>query len=141
MIKVQTIDQVSVAARLLRDMYIELHGDDCSTDILDYRRYIHNYEHVYIGDNDECLLLLKDITPKLLPITTKLWDGEAVYIIPEKRRSRTLAMMYKFMFDNFEGEVVGMVHPDSLHNEVVAKRGNYVGTVYSFNKETFRKDI
>ena len=136
---VQTLDQVSTASRLLRDMYIELHGEECSTDILDYKRYIHQYEHAYIGDQCECLLLMKDITPKLL-VSTKLWDGEAVYIIPEKRKGRTLAKMYDFMFDNFEGDIVGMVHPDSEHDAVVAKRGNYIGTVYSFNKQTFRKD-
>ena len=139
MIHIQTIDQVEVASRLLRDMYIEVYGEECSTDILDYKRYLHNYDHAYIGKDNECLLLMKDITPKLVNCE-KRWDGEAVYIIPERRKSRTLSMMYAFMFDNFEGEVAGMIHPDSEHNAVVAKRGKYIGSVYSFNKETFGKD-
>ena len=106
---------------------------------MDYKRYIHKYGHAYIGENDECLLLMKETTPKLL-IGSRLWDGEAVYVIPEMRKGKTLYSMYQFMFNNFEGEIVGLVAPGSEHTDIVAKRGRYIGSAYTFNRDTFRKD-
>ncbi len=139
MIKVTTSADTIVAGNLLFAMYNEVFPDICSEHIVDYVEYIESCEHVYIGDEGECLLIVKDVTPKLLNIPT-LWDGEAVYIIPNKRKGKLLKEMYDFMFETFEGNFVGMVNKGSEHESVVAKRGEFYGTTYIFNKDTFGKD-
>ncbi len=142
MIRVTTDDlnAIVTASALLKDMYVEVYGDNCSKNDSEYLDYIMDHPNVFIGENNDCLLLVKDATPTLL-LEGKLWDGEAVYIVPEKRKSKLLYAMYQFMFDTFEGSIVGMVSPGSEHDSVVAKRGKLLGTMYTFNKETFKKGI
>jgi hypothetical protein len=138
MIKVTSTKHIHIAAKLLQDMYNEIYTDKCSTDFEEYVDYIKSKEYVYIGDMGECLLIMKDVTPRLLQ-GDKLWDGEAVYIRPKFRKGKTLSNMYKFMFKNFKGSFIGMVEPYSEHLDVVSKRGKLRGIVYVFTAEDFKK--
>jgi len=123
--------ELLLVATMLMAMYEEVSPDTMSQDIHDYVMYLETYTHAYFDHRG--FILVKDITPKLLTGMTTLWDGEAVYILPEYRKTRALREYYNFLFDTFQGDVIGMVHPDSEHNSVVSKRGELVGTVYKVN--------
>jgi len=122
---------------MLYDMHDEK-GLPYVTDLMAHIDYIDSKEEVHFDERG--FIVMSNISSPLLVDQPKQWLGEIVYIKPKFRKTRALSDYYSYMFDNFEGEILGMVEVGTDHMPVVAKRGREIGRLFTFNKNTFKKD-
>lgn len=128
------LSDVTLIAEYLRSMYLELDPEDTIDDRELFRLLASSYIldcHV-IFDQRGCFIM-KDETPRVK--RTTLWNGVAVYIKPEFRKSSALREYYDFMFANFEGTIMGFTEVNSEHNKVLLKRHKLLGYVYGLNRQ------
>lgn len=131
---IKKIEDKILLASFLKAMYNELQPDSAK----DFQPYVDMAEK-YLA-NDYCftdnkhrgMFIMKDESVPALP--TRLWNGVAVYIKPEYRKSRLLKEFYAYMFDNFKGTIMGYTEVNSEHNKVLLKRHNLLGYVYEMNR-------
>jgi hypothetical protein len=89
-------------------------------------------DKVFIDENKRSLFIMRDVSSPVL--NQKLYDGVSVYIKPKFRKTRLLKEMYDFMFDNFDGDIIGMTDIKSEHNEVLTKRHEILGVLYKLKR-------
>ena len=132
--KIIKLKDKEILAKFLKDMYDELF-DNNSQDLKVYvemaDRYIKDC-FVFTDENYKGFYIIKDSTIPALPI--KRWEGLAVYIKPEYRKTKLLANFYNHMFKSFEGDILGFVEPSSDHLNVLKKRHTLVGHIYILNR-------
>ena len=127
------ISDVHKLANMLKAMYQEI-SPLASNEDKKYEQLAEKHikeDYVYLLD-DKAFYIVKDVSVPV--IDRKMWDGVSVYIKPEYRKGRALSSMYKHMFKTFDGDIIGMVEPNSEHLPVVAKRHTLVGYLYKMNR-------
>ena len=119
-------------AQMYRDMYLELMPEQCKKDIQSYidrmKYFIKNYD-VWVDTQLRGFFAIKEITDPITP-NKILYDGMSVYIKPEYRKTKLLYYFYNCMFDNYKGDIIGFVAPNSEHLKVLKKRHKLLGFNY-----------
>jgi len=126
--------KVLLIASLLFNMYNEVDINNSSKNIEDYKNLALSHidkDFVFLYSN-KALFIMRDVTSPV--INKKLWDGVSVYIKPEYRNTKILSKLYKYMFANFEGTIIGFVNAGSNHEEIVKKRNKKLGCIYELNR-------
>lgn len=127
------ISDVSKLSTMLKAMYQEVSpyasNDDSKYLALAEKHIKEDYVYFY---EDKSFYIVKDVS---VPVIDKqMWDGVSVYVKPEYRKGRALSLMYKHMFETFQGDIIGMVEPNSEHLPVVSKRHELIGYLYKMNR-------
>lgn len=126
---------IKIVAQLLFDMYQEVQPTLASKEISLYfslaRKYILNND-VWLDENSNGLFIMKNESIDVL--NQKLWNGVAVYIKPSHRKTKLLKSFYDFMFENYDGTIMGFTDVNSEHNKVLMKRHKLLGYVYELNR-------
>ena len=128
------LSDVDIIAEYLRSMYLELDPEDTIDDWELFKSLASNYIYSsYVFWDSRGFFIVKEETP--IVKRTTLWNGVAVYIKPEFRKSKALKEYYSFMFANFEGTIMGFTEVNSEHNKVLLKRHKLLGYVYGLNRQ------
>lgn len=133
-IRKATLDDSSLVSLLLYRMYTEVAGERASQNLEDYKelyKYHLSNDQVFLYE-DKAVFVMRDVSISVIDM--QMWDGVSVYILPEYRKTKILYELYKYMFANFSGSIVGFVEPNSKHYKVVSKRNRLVGYVYELNR-------
>jgi len=118
---------------LLKAMYFELDSSAYKEDITSWLALasMHLERDIVILDHRGFFIMREET----LPINKeRIWNGVSVYIKPEFRKSKALKEYYKYMFDNFNGTILGFTEVNSEHNKVLLKRHKLLGYVYGLNR-------
>jgi hypothetical protein len=130
-----TLQDLDVLSELSKKMHKELFGDLASNDIALYndmiKKHIENNYVIIDKENRGFFIMVDDSVPVINQVR---WSGISIYILPEFRKSKLLSNMYKYMFSNFNGIIVGFTEANSEHNKVLIKRHRLLGYVYEINR-------
>lgn len=131
--QVAKLSNVDLIADMLRAMYLELDPVDTIDDWELFRSLASNYIYTanVIFDHRGCFVM-KEETP--IVKRTPLWNGVAVYIKPEFRKTKALKEYYTYMFEHFKGSIMGFTEVNSEHNKVLLKRHKLLGYVYELHR-------
>lgn len=131
--QVAKLSNVDLIADMLRAMYLELDPVDTIDDWELFRSLASNY--IYTANvvfDHRGFFIMKEETP--IVKRTPLWNGVAVYIKPEFRKTKALKEYYTYMFENFKGSIMGFTEVNSEHNKVLLKRHKLLGYVYELHR-------
>lgn len=124
-----TSNDIDKVAELLRAMYIEVSPTDTIDNLELFKQLALSYlEKAFIIIDERGFFIVQDETP--IVKKTKIWNGVAVYIKPEFRKTTALRDFYNFMFNTFAGTIMGFTEANSEHNKVLLKRHKLLGYVY-----------
>jgi len=131
--EVAKLSNVDAIADMLRAMYLELDPEDTIDDWELFRSLASDYIYTatVIFDQRGCFIMKEETT---IVKRTTLWNGVAVYIKPEFRKTKALKEYYEYMFKNFKGSIMGFTEINSEHNKVLLKRHKLLGYVYELHK-------
>jgi len=121
-------------ATMLKEMYTELQPE-ASDNFSLYLELAENYlvnAYCFTDEANRGMFIMRDESVSVLP--NKLWNGVAVYIKPEYRKTKLLKEFYTYMFKRFEGTIMGYTEVNSEHNKVLLKRHKLLGYVYEINR-------
>ena len=133
--RIATISDIKEISEMLYGMYNEVQPELASKDLTKYYELAEFHlekDFVYIDEENRSVLIMRDITSPV--VNKKIYDGVSVYIKPSFRKSKLLSQMYKFMFENFDGTIIGYTEFSSEHNDVLIKRHKLMGYVYELNR-------
>lgn len=134
--ELKTSVNIKNLASLLFSMYTEV-DEKAVTDLNKYEELASEHlknDRVFIYGDYKALFIMRDVTSPV--IDRQLWDGVSVYIKPEYRNTPILSKLYSYMFENFNGDIVGFVHSGSLHEKIVNKRHVKLGSLYVLNRRS-----
>lgn len=132
--KAESKDLIALSMMLM-SMYKELMPGKCSLAESAYRKEMRRYLlRDYVGIIDDVgFYVIKDVSTAIL--LDKRYEGIAVYIKPEARKSRALSIMYNHMFKTFtDGDIYGFVEPNSEHLNVLTKRHDLLGHIFKLKR-------
>lgn len=122
-------------SNMLFAMYNEIQPEIASKDTGKYLELAKKHlkeDFVYIDEKNRGFFIMRDVSSPVL--NRILYDGVSVYIKPEFRKSKLLKEMYDYMFESFDGVIVGYTDINSEHNDVLLKRHKLLGYVYELNR-------
>lgn len=122
-------------SKMLYEMYNEVQPLKATKDIKKYEKLLQEHlenDLVFIDSKNRGFFIMRDIS---IPVIDEvMWEGVSVYIKPEFRKTKLLSKMYKYMFKNFIGDIIGFTDYNSNHNEILQKRHDILGIVYILNR-------
>lgn len=124
---------------MIYDMYHEVQPSLATNDIEKYKQLLNNHfknDIILIDDKERSFFIMRDESSIVL--NQKIWNGVSVYIKPQYRKSRILLDMYKYMFENFKGTIIGFTDVNSEHNKVLQRKNKILGTVYILNEKDYK---
>lgn len=129
-----TLKDIDFVSDMLFQMYNEVISELMSDDIQKYKELA----TIYIKENDvwidnRGIFVIRDETNPVLKV--KMWNGVAVYIKKEYRKTKALKDFYEVMFNNYDGIIMGYTEAKSEHNKVLMKRHKLLGYVYEMERE------
>lgn len=129
-----SIKHLELVSTMLYSMYTEVEPELASKSFPDYvelgKEHLKN-DDVYLYE-DKAMFIMRDISSPV--INRQMWDGVSVYIRPNYRNTKILSELYKYMFDNYQGTIIGFVEPNSKHYNIVSKRNKLMGYLYQLNR-------
>jgi len=136
MIILANVSHMEIVSQMLYAMYNELQPDKCSKNKSDYDsealRYLKDYD-VLLDSEFRGMFMVKHVNNPLTP-NLEQWNGEIVYIKPQYRKTRVLKTMYTYLFNNYEGDILGLTDINSEHIKVMDKRHTCIAKLYIVNK-------
>ncbi len=129
---------VEHVAEMLMDAHTEQDDLKYSCELLNYFSYVKTLKHVFFDERG--FFIVSEVPQPLVIGTPTNYVGEMVYVRPEFRKTKALSEYYDLMFDTFDGDFIAIAQSDTM-DKLMGKRAEYVGTLYKFNKSTFKKDI
>ncbi len=138
MIRKAEIKDLSELSSMLEAMYCGLFGDLATKDELAYRTMMMEYltdpkTTVYISSG-KGFFIVRDETEAVTP-TLEVYNGIAVYINPEHRKTSLLAHFYKRLFKDYPtGYIIGRTEINSEHIAVLDKRHTLISQVYRIER-------
>ena len=131
--QVATINDIDYIAPLLLAMYMEVDSVDTKCELELFKQLTREtlLSSIVIFDS-RGFFIMKNETP--IVKKTTIWNGVSVYVKPEFRHSSALQDYYKYMFEHFQGTIMGFTEVNSKHNKVLLKRHKLLGYVYGLNR-------
>jgi hypothetical protein len=138
MIREIKIEDIKIVAVMLRAMYLEVFGyTEALTDLELYEDEIvkcmaDNTQTILVDDSLRGFFIVQDISEPMLK--TKRYQGTRVYIHPKHRKGKLLKEFYDYLFENFDGIILGNTEITSEHIKVMDKRHELVSKVYKLRR-------
>jgi len=130
-----SLEDIGIITDMLYSMYQEVNPDLAVKNKEPYQSLANKHlatDDVWLDEEKKGMFIMRDESLDVLNI--KIWNGVSVYIKPEFRKTNVLKRFYDFMFDNYEGTIMGYTDVNSEHNMVLKKRHKLLGRVYELNR-------